>query len=149
MTDETGDAEGAEPGHAVDEPLLARVPEWVVSLGAGALLTSTLLTLGAAVFAGYAITTGRYYGYEPYQLGLATFQFTAVTVFQAVGVYFARRRIRWMWAMLAAIGGALTFIALPFAAVALVCIGIGKYHFALDTPFELRRESEDNEDGGE
>lgn len=120
----------------VDQPPLARVPEWVVALGAGALLASALVTFGLAVFAGYSLAAGRFYGYQPWQIGLATMQFGAATVFQAAGVYFARKRVRWMLVMLAAILGSLTFVALPFTLVALVCIGLGKYHFAQVTPAE-------------
>lgn len=138
-----GDVGGTDRDEAVREPLLARVPEWVVALGAGALLASTLITLGAAAFTGYSITAGRYYGYQPWQIGLATLQFGAATIFQAAGVYFARRRVRWMIVMLAAILGSLTFIALPFSFVALVCVGIGKYHFAQTTPAALLRGDED------
>lgn len=141
MDEAGGGADGgsAERHETAREPLLAGVPEWVVALGAGSLLASTLITLGAAAFAGYSITAGQFYGYQPWQLGLATFQFSAATVFQAAGVYFARKRIRWLLVMLAAILGSLTFIALPFTVVALVCIGLGKYHFAQVTPIERLR----------
>lgn len=122
-----------------DDRLLARVPEWVVSLGAGSLLTATLITLAGTVFLWSAVADGRWYGYQPYKIVLAGLQFTMVTVFQAVGVYFARKRIKWMWVMLAAVAGSLTFVALPFTAVALVCVGLGKYHFTLDTPVSLIR----------
>jgi len=141
-------SDGADAGHAVDQPLLARVPEWVVTFGAGSLLTSTLLTLAAAAFAGHAVATGRpYLELEPYQLGLATLQFSGATVFQAAGVYFARKRIRWLVVMLATAAGILSIIGLPFAFVACVCLGLGKYHFALDTPAErLRAGGDENED---
>ncbi|WP_227356457.1 hypothetical protein [Haladaptatus salinisoli] len=125
-----------------DARLLARVPEWVVALGAGALLTATLITLAGSAFLWYSVSQGRFYGYQPYEIVLAGVQFTAVTAFQAVGVRWARRRIRWMWVMLAAIAGSLTFVALPFTAVALACIGLGKYHFTLDTPANVVRGEE-------
>ena len=134
-----GDEEPEERGEVVKQPLLARVPEWVVALGSGALLASTIITLGATAFVAYGLSTGRYFGYQPWQIGLATLQFAAATIFQAAGVYFARKQIRWMIVMLAAILGSLTFIALPFSLVALVCLGIGKYHFAQDTPKEYLR----------
>lgn len=141
MSDQTGSTD--QPAeeidqHAVkeDDRLLARVPEWVVALGAGALATSTLITCVAALFMGYSVATGQWYGYQPYQIGFATLQFTAVTIFQAAGTYYARDRTRWMWVMLSAIAGSLTLIVLPFTVVALFCIGLGKYHFSAYTSVE-------------
>lgn len=125
-----------------EDRLLARVPEWVVALGAGSLLTATLITLAGSLFLWYSVSQRRFYGYEPYKIVLASVQFTGVTLFQAVGVHWARNRIRWMWVMLAAIGGSLTFVALPFTAVALVCVGLGKYHFTLETPVSVIRGEE-------
>jgi hypothetical protein len=125
-----------------DTRLLARVPEWVVALGAGALLTATLITFAGSAFLWYSVSQGRFYGYEPYEIVLAGVQFTAVTAFQAVGVHWARQRVRWMWVMLAAIAGSLTFIALPFTAIALACVGLGKYHFTLETPTNVIRGEE-------
>ena len=122
-----------------DDRLLARVPEWVVPLGAGSLLTATLVTLAGTVFLWYSVSQRRFYGYEPYQITLAAVQFTGVTAFQAVGVHWARNRIRWMWVMLAAVAGSLTFIALPFTAVTLLCVGLGRYHFTLETPTKVIR----------
>lgn len=122
-----------------DTHLFARVPGWVVTLGAGSLLTATLITLVGAVFLWYSVSQGRFYGYEPYEIVLAGVQFTAVTIFQALGVHWARQRVRWMWVMLAAIAGSLTFVALPFTVVALTCVGLGKYHFTLETPTNVIR----------
>lgn len=122
-----------------DDRLLARIPEWVVTLGAGALLTATLITLAGSAFIWYSVSQSQFYGYEPYKIVLAGVQFTAVTVFQAVGIYWARKHVRWLWVMLAAIAGSLTFVALPFAAVAIACIGLGKYHFTLETPVDVIR----------
>lgn len=140
MSDPEGDDAEPRTDQPVErQPLLARVPEWVVALGAGSLLASTLVTLGATAFVGYGFATGQFFGYQPYQIGLATMQFTGATIFQAFGVYFARKRVRWLLVMLAAILGSLTFIALPFTVVALVCIGLGKYHFAQSTPSEWLR----------
>jgi hypothetical protein len=119
--------------------LLARVPSWVVPLGAGSLFTATLITLAGTVFLWYSISQGQYYGYERYQLALAGLQFTGVTAFQALGVHWARQRVRWMWVMLAATAGSLTFIALPFTVVAIACLGLGKYHFTLETPTKVIR----------
>lgn len=121
--------------HAMpDEPLLARVPEWVVPLGAGSLAASTLMTTAIAIFIAYSIMTGKHYGFELYELYLAEFQFILATLFQAVGVYFARQRIRWIWVMLASVLGSLAFVTIPFTVVAVVCLGIGKYHFSSYTP---------------
>lgn len=132
--DDAGEADMDQT--VVRQPILARVPEWVVPLGAGALFASTLITFGATIFAAYSLMIGQYYGFEPHQIGLASLQFTLATVLQAAGVYFARKRVRWMIVMLAAILGSLTFLALPFSLVALVCIGVGRYHFAQATPIE-------------
>ena len=121
------------------QKLLARVPEWVVALGAGSLLAATLLTGIGSLFLWYSVTQRQFYGFAPYKVVLLAVQFTGVTAFQALGVRWARARIRWMWVMLAAIGGSLTFVALPFTAVALLCVGLGKYHFTFDTPASVIR----------
>ncbi|WP_435181068.1 hypothetical protein [Halorussus sp. AFM4] len=122
-----------------EEKLLARVPEWVVALGAGSLLAATVLTGIGSLFLWYSVSQGRFYGFAPYQVVMLAVQFTAVTAFQALAVRWARARIRWMWVMLAAIGGSLTFVALPFTSVALLCVGLGKYHFTFDTPMSIVR----------
>lgn len=122
-----------------DERLLARVPRWVLTLGAGSLFTATLITLVGSLFLWYSISQRRFYGYEPYKVTLLAVQFTGVTLFQAVAVRWARNRIRWMWVMLAAIAGSLTFVPIPFTAVSLLCVGLGKYHFTFDTPKSLIR----------
>jgi len=122
-----------------DEKWLARVPEWVVALGAGSLLAATVLTLIGSLFLWYNVVQRQFFGYEPYQVVLLAVQFTSVTAFQAVGVRWARARVRWMWVMLAAVGGSLTFVALPFTALALLCVGLGKYHFTMDTPATVIR----------
>ncbi|PSP76220.1 hypothetical protein BRC86_01820 [Halobacteriales archaeon QS_3_64_16] len=115
-------------------PMLAGVPEGVVAFGAGSLATATLLTLAGGIFILYSIVVGQFYGYQPYQLSLAAFQFAVATVAQLLGVYFARQRVRWTWVMLGAALGTLTFVALPFSVLALACLGVGKYHFASHTP---------------
>lgn len=130
----TDDTDGAQAETVEDEPLLARVPEWVVHLGAGSLATSTLLTAAGAIFVGYAIATGQHFGFQSFELYVAAFQFVLVTVAQAAGVYFARRQVRWTWVMLAAILGSLAVITLPFTVLALLCTALGKYHFASYTP---------------
>jgi hypothetical protein len=135
MVDEATSTDGHTAAEGNDG-VLARVPEWVVALGAGSLATATLVTLAAALFMGYSVTTGQLYGYQPYQIGFATLQFAGVTVFQAAGTYYARGRTRWMWVMLAAIAGSLTLVVLPFTVVALLCIGLGKHHFSSYTSAE-------------
>jgi hypothetical protein len=135
MTDETVSTDRHAPPEE-DDSLLTRVPEWVVALGAGSLATATLLTSVAALFMGYSFVTSQWYGYQPYQIGFATLEFTLVTVFQAAGTYYARDRTRWMWVMLAAIAGSLTLIVLPFTIVTLFCIGLGKYHFSSYMPVD-------------
>jgi hypothetical protein len=134
MTDETTSTN--QHTAEEDDRLLARVPEWVVALGAGTLATATLVTCVAALFMAYSFVTSQWYGYQPYQIAFATLQFTGVTIFQAVGTYFARDRTRWMWVMLSAIAGSLTLIVLPFTVVTLFCIGLGKYHFSSYTSVE-------------
>lgn len=114
--------------------VLARVPESVVPLGAGSLATATLLTLAGTGFIAYSVFVGEFYGYRPYQIYLAGFQFTVATIAQLSGVYFARQRVRWTLVMIAGALGTLTFVALPFSLLALVCLGLGKHHFSSHTP---------------
>ena len=141
----SGDAE-ASPTPAAgggSEPLLARVPEWVVPLGAGFLLAATLVTLGAAGFVAFSLWTGRTYDYARWQLVLALLQFGFVTLLLAVGTRYARQRRRWLIAVLAALAGSLTGIAAPLTLPALACLGLGKYHFALETPADRMASGED------
>lgn len=131
------DAPGREDettASAQDGSLLARVPEAVVPLGAGSLATAMLLTLAGAGFIAYSIMVGEFHGYQPYQIYLAGFQFTVATVAQLLGVHFARQRVRWTMVMIAGALGTLTFVALPFSLLALVCLGLGKAHFSSHTP---------------
>lgn len=122
--------EGAEPGGGV----LARVPEWVVPLGAGGLLAATLVTAGMAAFVAYLLATGRTLDFQRYQLVLGLFQFGVLTLFQAVGIYLARKRMRWTVTMVAAIMGATALLTIPFSVLAVVCLGLGRHHFRLATP---------------
>jgi hypothetical protein len=133
MTDDTVHVR-EHPSEEVDEGLLARVPEEIVPLGAGCLAAATGITLIGALFGWYAILTGRMFGYESFYVWTAAFEFTAVTGVQAVGTFYARRRIKWMWTMLAAIIGMFTFIVIPLSVGALICLGLGKYHFSGHTP---------------
>ena len=122
---------------------LDRIPEWIVSLGAGFLLTSTLLTATGAASVGYLVMTGRYAGVfdplRPYasQLVLVEVQLLLATVFQLGGLYFAKVRIRWGTVMAACFFGSLVIITLPFTIPALVLLGLGKQHFTLNTPAHL------------
>ncbi|WP_254546746.1 hypothetical protein [Halomarina pelagica] len=138
MADDATEIDAASE-HAVDEPLLARVPDAVVSLGAGALATATLITLVGTLFVGYSVATGEFYGFQPYEMGLALLQFAVATVAMGAGVHFARQRTRWTLVMVAAALGSLTFITIPFTLTAFVCVGLGKYHFASHTPSAVIR----------
>lgn len=151
MADDATEAD-AEAGseHVVEEPLLAKVPDGVNTLGAGALFTSTLLTALATAIVAYDVVTGgsmiadlvtanTSIDFQPYQLYLLGFQYFTALVAQASGVYFALNRVRWMWVMLAATLGSLVMFTLPFTVTALVCVGLGKYHFAAYTPSEMIR----------
>lgn len=135
----------AEPETVAREGLLARVPEWVVPLGAGFLLTSTLVTAALAVLSAYLLLTGNYAGplepFAPYgsRMILVVLQSTFATVFQGAGTYFARQRTHWGTVMLAGIFGSLVFVTLPFTVPSLVLVGLGKYHFSLATPVDRIR----------
>lgn len=133
MTDDTAGI-FERPTEEVDEGVLAHVPEEVVPLGAGCLAAATGITLVGALFGWYAILTGRTFGYSPFYVWTAAFEFTAVSAVHAVGTYYARRRIKWMWTMLAAILGMFTFVVIPLNLCALLCLGLGKYHFSGHTP---------------
>lgn len=130
--EEGGDPEeeGAEPGGGV----LASVPEWVVPLGAGGLLAAALITAGMAAFVAYLLVTGQTLDFPRYQLMLGLFQFSVLTLFQAVGIYLARKRMRWTVTMVAAIMGATALLTIPFSVLAVVCLGLGRHHFRLATP---------------
>lgn len=121
---------------AVDEPLLARAPEWPVALGAGSLAAATLVTLAGTLFFVRALVTGQAVDFAPARLGVAALQFGVVSILLGLATRFARQRRRWLFVMLAAAAGLLTIVAAPLSLLALVCIGVGRYHFALDTPAE-------------
>ncbi|MFB6124013.1 MAG: hypothetical protein ABEJ78_11220 [Haloferacaceae archaeon] len=130
-----------------EKGFFARVPEGVVALGAGSLATSALITLVFAGIATYSVVTGRWYGYQPYVIVMASVLYSSSAVFQISGVYYAQKRVRWLWVMLAAFAGVPSIVGIPFAAVAIVCLGLGKYHFASYTPSEYfkRAMSDDDE----
>ena len=149
MADDAAEAETGNE-HAVDEPLLARVPDGIVSLGAGALFTSTLLTAIATGVVVWDLVSGGSFvesllrantdiDLQSYQHYLLAFQYTTALVAQATGVYYALNRVRWMWVMLAAILGSLLMFTIPFTVTAFVCCGLGKYHFSSYTPATMMR----------
>lgn len=127
------------------EPLLSRVPEWVVVLGSGFLFTATLVSLTGALAVTYLLVTGDFTGlfapveqYAP-RLFLVEFQLIFATVFQGAGVYFARRRTHWGTVLLSCLVGSLVFVTIPLTLPAFVLIGLGKYHFSLTTPLDSLR----------
>ena len=140
-TDSGGETTPTAGGGAgtVAEPLLARVPEWVIPLGAGFLFAATLVTLAALGFVAFSLLTGRTYGFARWQLVLALVQFGLVTLLLGLGTRYARQRRRWLIAMLSALAGTLTGIAAPLTVPALICLGFGKYHFSLETPADRIR----------
>lgn len=151
MADDATETEAGNEHVVGDEPLLARVPDGLVSLGAGALFTSTLLTAVATGIVVWDLVTGGTFvetllrantdiDFQPYQHYLLAFQYLTAFVAQATGVYFALNRVRWMWVMLSAILGSLLMFTLPFTATAVVCCGLGKYHFSSYTPATMMRD---------
>lgn len=123
--------------------ILDRVPEATVALGAGFLLTSTLITCLVFVFGLYSLVTGSYttvqvgeqVGVPPAQVLLLVVTFGLSTVFQAVSVRWARRRTNWTWVMLACGMGTVSVVASPFALPAAFLLFVGKRHFTMSTPF--------------
>ncbi|MFC6990058.1 hypothetical protein ACFQJD_17580 [Haloplanus sp. GCM10025708] len=65
-----------------------------------------------------------------------TVLYAASSLFQLSGAYFAHERVRWPWATLASFAGVLFFVGIPFAALAVICLGLGKYHFSAAAPSE-------------
>lgn len=114
--------------------LLGRVPEWVVALGAGCLLAATLITAFMAVFVSYLLVTDQLFGFARSRLMLGLVQFVVLTITQAVGVYLARKRMRWMFTMIFAIMGATALLTLPFSIPAVALLWLGKRHFQHSTP---------------
>lgn len=140
----------------VEEGVLDKVPVSVVSLGAGFLLASTLVSAVGAIYGWYSIATGQFYGFPPYALVLLSLEFTFVTIVHAAATRWARQRTRWLWVMLAAILGLFLIVTIPLNLPAIVCLGLGKRHFSSHTPAEeVRRalrggeEPESDEDENE
>lgn len=135
--DEEPAAEEAEPEPEEEEEpegYLSVIPEWFVPLGAGCLFTSTLITAGMGVLVGYLLATGQALEFARYKLVLGLLQFGALTVLQGVGVYLARKRMRWMVTMIAAILGSTALVTLPFSIPAVVLLGLTRHHFRIATP---------------
>lgn len=127
------------------EPLLSKVPEWVVVLGSGFLFTATLVSFTGAVAVTYVLITRDFTGvfapveqYAP-RLLLVEIQLLFATVFQGAGVYFARRRTHWGTVLLSCLVGSLVFVTIPLTLPAFIMIGLGKYHFSLSTPLDSLR----------
>lgn len=127
------------------EPVLSKVPEWVVVLGAGFLFTATLVSAAALLAVTYLLLTRDFSGiFAPIEqfsprLLIVEIQLLFGTGFLAAGVYFARQRTHWGTVLLSCLVGSLVFITIPFTLPAFVLIAIGKYHFSLSTPLESIR----------
>lgn len=136
------DAAEIEQEVVANEGVLARVPEWVVPLGAGFLFTATLITATLFVLSTYLLVTGDYTGlFAPFEefrarMFLVVLQTFFATAFMGVGTRFARQRTHWGTVLLAGIFGSLIFITIPFTLPSMVLIALGKYHFALTTPVD-------------
>lgn len=117
--------------------LLDRVPEATVALGAGFLLASMLVTAAVTVFGLYNLVTGNYVGFgaSAAQVVLLVVTFGFTTVFQALAVRWARRRIKWTWVMLACAMATVSVVASPMSLPAAALLFVGKRHFTVSTPF--------------
>ncbi len=135
--DVSGAAVAESDDRGIVTRLLDRVPEATVALGAGFLLASTFLTAAVTVFGLYNLVTGNYVGFgasaAQVVLLLVTFGFT--TVFQALAVRWARRRIKWTWVMLACAMATVSVVASPVSLPAAALLFVGKRHFTVSTPF--------------
>lgn len=137
-----GREEDVEPETVEREPLLSRVPEWVVVLGSGFLFTATLVSFVALLSVTYLLVTRDFTGFfapvEQFapRLVLVEIQLLFGTGFQAAGVYLALRRTHWGTVLLSCLIGSLVFITIPFTLPAFVLLALGKYHFSLSTPLD-------------
>jgi hypothetical protein len=152
---ETGEGESTADQRPADDQrglatrLLDLVPVQVVALGAGFLLTSTLVTFVVAAWGLYTLVTGAYVslGFPPAQVLLLVVTFGFATVFQAAAVRWARSRVKWTWVMLACAMGTVSVVASPLALPASVLLFLGKRHFTMSTPFwVIRGDDGENED---
>lgn len=149
--DEESGAEDGVDRRGVFTRVLDAVPGWVVDLGAGCLLASTLATLIASAVGGYYLATGTYAraGIAPSRLVTWLVVTGLATVFQALAVRWARKRIRWMWVMLAASMGMLSVAGTVFALPAAGLLFLSKRHFAMSTPADLIPGGDDESGAGE
>ncbi|MEF8819571.1 MAG: hypothetical protein V5A82_08255 [Haloferacaceae archaeon] len=152
---ETGEAEATAEERPADDQrgfatrVLDLVPVQVVALGAGFLLASTVVTFIVAAWGLYTLVTGAYasLGFPPTQVLLLVVTFGFATVFQAIAVRWARRRVKWTWVMLACAMGTVSVVASPLALPASLLLFVGKRHFTMSTPFwVIRGDDGENED---
>jgi hypothetical protein len=144
----TGDDRSSEDDQrGLATRILDRVPVQVVSLGAGFLLTSTLVTFVVAAWGLYSLVSGQYaaLGFPPTQVLLLVVTFGFATVFQAAAVRWARRRVKWTWVMLACAMGTVSVVASPLALPASILLFLGKRHFTMSTPFWVIRGDDDDD----
>lgn len=119
--------------------VLSRVPSTLVTLGAGFLLTASIVAVLATVAFTYLSITGSFEGVlsETERISrnstLLIVQFIVVSAILIVGAYFARQRNHWGTVMIACAIGSLPIITLPFTIPAFILLGIGKHHFLLST----------------
>lgn len=149
---EEAEVDDTAPTPGVFTRILDRVPAWVADLGAGCLLASTIITFILAAFSAYALATGWYgsLGLSASRTLLMVVVFGIATVFQGAAVRWARRRVRWMWVMLAAAMGMLSIVGAPFALPGAAFLFVSKRHFAMSTPMGLiGDEGEEADEGGE
>lgn len=121
-------AEEPEPDRS-EVGYLPHLPDIFVTLGAGCLATASMLTLVAFGYVIWMIQTGNIRGLFPYQVTLAAVQMGFATLLLAAASYFAVKRTRWTFVMLAALVGSFAVLTVPFTAVAVVTIGLGRIHF--------------------
>lgn len=120
--------EEPEPDRS-DVGYLPHLPETFVTLGAGCLATSAMITLLAFGYVVWMMRTGNTGGLLPYQVTLAAIQMGFATLILAAGSYFAVKRVRWTFVMLAALVGSFAVLTLPLTAIAVLTIGLGRIHF--------------------
>ncbi|MFB6080706.1 MAG: hypothetical protein ABEJ81_06900 [Haloferacaceae archaeon] len=126
-------AEEEKPEGTPSTGYLPNLPDVFVTFGAGSLATAVLLSLAGFGFVLWMTFTGNVRDLLPYQMTLAAILMGFATAILAGGSYFATKRIHWTLTMLAALVGSFAVVTIPFTAVAVVCIGLGRVHFT--TPF--------------
>lgn len=121
-------AEEPEPDRS-EVGYLPHLPDIFVTLGAGCLATASMLTLVAFGYVLWMMETGNVGDLFPYQVTLAAIQMGFATLLLASASYFAVKRTRWTFVMLAALVGSFAVLTVPFTVVAVVTIGLGRIHF--------------------